>query len=82
MADAAAKKSTMYPVVMAAADAPLIPGRRDWVVYRDLGLTEASGGLLSMHTTDVDTPLFRETVPIEVPEIWRGFDASEHEPTE
>jgi hypothetical protein len=61
MGDDTEKKSTMFPVVMAAADAPIIPGRRDWVVYRDLGLTVASGGRLSMHTTDVDIPLFRET---------------------
>ena len=50
-----------YPVVLAAADAPIIPGRREWVEYRDLGLVEASGGALSMHTTQVDIPMSRET---------------------
>ena len=55
------KSAARFPVVMAAADAPIIPGRREWVVYRDLGLTEASAGALSMHTTDVDIPVFRET---------------------
>ena len=68
MADIVENKSTpdeasapRYPVVLAAADAPIMPGRRDWVEYRDLGLTAASGGAVSMHTTEVDIPVFRET---------------------
>jgi quercetin dioxygenase-like cupin family protein len=54
-------RAPRYPVVQAAADAPIIPGRREWVQYRDLGLTAASAGALSMHTTDVDIPMARET---------------------
>lgn len=68
MADAGENKSVTanepvarYPVVLAAADAPIMPGRRDWVEYRDLGLVAASGGAVSMHTTEVDIPVFRET---------------------
>lgn len=32
------------------ATAPFVPGRRDWFKYRDLGVTEASGGALRAQT--------------------------------
>ena len=40
--------------LVAPADAaPLIPGRRDWVEYRDLGVEDASNGLISTHRVTV-----------------------------
>jgi hypothetical protein len=40
-------------MVMSTEDAPRVPGRRDWVEYRDYGVEDASGGLLSTHRLTV-----------------------------
>jgi quercetin dioxygenase-like cupin family protein len=39
--------SKMSFVMTSLADAPTVPGRRAWVEYRDLGVAEASCGLVS-----------------------------------
>jgi quercetin dioxygenase-like cupin family protein len=51
----------MVPLVMSAKDAPAIPGRRPWVEYRDFGVEEASGGLLSTQMTTLTRGVYQET---------------------
>jgi hypothetical protein len=41
-------------LVAPAADAARIPGRRDWVEYRDFGVEDASGGMISTHRVTVN----------------------------
>jgi hypothetical protein len=43
----------MKLVITSADEAPLVPGRRDWVHYRDLGVGDASNGLISTQRVTV-----------------------------
>jgi mannose-6-phosphate isomerase-like protein (cupin superfamily) len=43
----------MQLLVAASKDARKIPGRRDWVDYRDFGVEAASAGLISTHRVTV-----------------------------
>lgn len=54
MANAAHDPSAMKFVVAPSLEAPLVPGRRDWVEYRDLGIEHASQGLISTHRITVN----------------------------
>lgn len=53
----------MKPLVQAAADAPVLPGSRDWVQYRVFGVKEASDGLVS-------TQIKRTTSALQEPTGW------------
>lgn len=53
--------TSMVPLICSAADAPVIPGRRPWVEYRDLGVEQASGGRLSTQMTTLTRGVYQET---------------------
>jgi hypothetical protein len=52
--DRAPTTSAMKFLVAPSDEAPRIPGRRDWVEYRDFGVEEASAGLISTHRVTVN----------------------------
>jgi mannose-6-phosphate isomerase-like protein (cupin superfamily) len=53
--------ATMQHKVIAIDDAPEIPGRRSFLQYFDLGIAEASQGLISTQVTKVRTGMSNPT---------------------
>ena len=59
-ADSTAERKPAYTLVR-KGDPALVPGRRDFLTYRDLGVTAASGGRLRAQITSAEAGLSRPT---------------------
>lgn len=59
--DGKAKSKLPEPAIAFAADPVMVPGRRDFLKYRELGVTKASSGKIRAQVTSASQGLSEET---------------------